>query len=539
VRPSSSDYNEILRFRSSIAFICALSLGCLVSAHAQRAANPTATIIIMPFENGSGAPGLQWISEAFPEILSQRLSSPSIYALTREDRLRAYDRAGIPAQVQPTHATIYRLVEQMDADYVILGRYTFDGRNFSASAQLLDMHRLKLLSESQETGPLPELINIQTALAWDLLRFLQPNFSLEKQAFTSSAPPIRLDALEHYVRGITATTAAEKIQQFREAVRFNPNYNEALLHLGRAYFDDRQYDQAVATFAQVSATDPLAREANFYLGLAAYYLGDFSRSQSAFNFVATRLPLPEVYNNLGVVIGRLGDQKQSAKYLQKAVQADSSDADYNFNLAVALAQDGERQDAIHFFNEYLKLRPEDTEIHMLLSGFSDSSKIPRFPLERLKSNYDENSFRQLFLGIEAAQEERLSKTDPVTHAQFHVSHGQELLSQGFAAEAQREFREAISLNPANPEAHAGLARTLEVENDLNGARAEAEAALRLKVFVDPLLLLARLDLRDNRADAAAQSVDRALQLDPANSSALTLKRAVAAKLAEKAQPLPN
>ena len=539
MRPPPSRYNENLQFRRSIAFVCALLLGCLAPASAQPAANSTTTIIVMPFENGSRAPGLQWISEAFPEILSQRLSSPSIYALRREDRLRAYDGAGIPAQVQPTHATIYRLVEQMDADYVVLGRYTFDGRNFSASAKLLDIHRMKLLSESQETGPLPELINIQTALAWDLLRFLRPNFTLDKQAFTSSAPPIRLDALEHYVRGITATTTAEKIQQFREAVRFNPNYNEALLRLGRAYFDDHHYDQAAAAFAQVSSNDPLAREANFYLGLAAYYLGDFSRSQSAFNFVATRLPLPEVYNNLGVVTGRLGDKKQSAKYLQKAVQADSGDADYNFNLAVTLAQDGERQDAIHFFNEYLKFNPEDTEIHVLLSGLSDSSKTQKFPLERLKSNYDENSFRQLFLGIEAAQEERLSKTDPLTHAQFHVSHGQELLSKGFAAEAQSEFREAISLNPANPEAHAGLARTLEVDNDLGGARAEAEAALRLKVFIDPLLLLARLDLRDNRADAAAQSVDRALQLDPANTSALTLKRAVAAKLAEKAQPLPN
>ena len=151
-------------------------------------------------------------------------------------------------------------------------------------------------------------------------------------------------------------------------------------------------------------------------------------------------------------------------------------------------------------------------------------------------------FRAVAVGQDVdlpAAEERLSKTDPLTHAQFHVSRGHELLAQGFAAEAQKEFREAISLNSANPEAHAGLARTLEADNDLAGARAEAEAALRLKVFIDPLLLLARLDLRDNRADAAAQSVDRALQLDPANSSALTLKRAVAAKLAEKAQPLPN
>jgi Flp pilus assembly protein TadD len=157
----------------------------------------------------------------------------------------------------------------------------------------------------------------------------------------------------------------------------------------------------------------------------------------------------------------------------------------------------------------------------------------------LKSNYDENSFRQLELGIQAAAEERLAKTPPATHAQYHVNHGQELLGAGFSVEAEKEFREAVKLNSTNAEAHSGLARALEAESDIAGARAEAEAALRLKVFIDPLLLLARLDLRDNRPDAAAERVDRALKLDPANASALTLKRAVADKVAQKPQSLPN
>jgi hypothetical protein len=72
-----------------------------------------------------------------------------------------------------------------------------------------------------------------------------------------------------------------------------------------------------------------------------------------------------------------------------------------------------------------------------------------------------------------------------------------------------------------------------------GFVAEAEKALAVRIFVDPLLLLARLDLRDNKTDAAALSIDRALKLDPANSSARTLKRAVTAKLAEKALPVAN
>jgi tetratricopeptide (TPR) repeat protein/TolB-like protein len=501
----------------------------------------------MPFENASGAPGLQWISEAFPELLSQRLSSPTIYPLTRDDRLRAYDRAGIPAEVLPSRATIYRLVEQMDVDYVILGRYTFDGRTFTVTSQILDMHRHKLLPESQESGPLVDLINVQTALSWDLIRALRPNFSLDKQTFTSTVQPVRLDAFENYIRGILAGTSADKIRYFREAVRLNPSYNEAWLRLGKTYFDDHRYDQAIPAFARISSIDPGARESNFYLGLSAYYLGDFSRAESAFNFVAVRLPLPEVYNNLGVATARLSNRKQAAALFQKSVEADSNDADYHFNLGVALYRSGDSAGAIRQLQECMALRPEDAEAKSLLAFLSNAARIGgvtalkggEIPLERIKPNYDENSFRQLFLGIQAAAEERLAKTDPVSHAQFHVSRGQELLGQGFVAEGEKEFREATTLDPANPEAHAGLARTLDADNDVAGARAEAEAALRLKVFIDPLLLLARLDLRDNKADAAAQSVDRALQLDPANPSALTLKHAVAAKLAQKAQPLPN
>jgi cytochrome c-type biogenesis protein CcmH/NrfG len=80
---------------------------------------------------------------------------------------------------------------------------------------------------------------------------------------------------------------------------------------------------------------------------------------------------------------------------------------------------------------------------------------------------------------------------------------------------------------------------LETKPDPIAARAEANRALRLRSFAEPLLVLARLDLSDNKTETAAVSVNRALQLEPSNTSALALKRAIAAKLAEKAQPLPS
>jgi tetratricopeptide (TPR) repeat protein len=530
-----------LRIRPSILASLAILLSSSLAAHAQSGAEATSTLIIMPFENASGAPGLQWVSEAFPEILSQRLSGPTLFTLSRDDRMRAYERAEIPAEVLPTRATIYRLVEQMDVDYVVFGRYTFDGRLFTASAQLLDVQRRKLFAESQESGPLPELIQVQNALAWDLLHTLRPAISIDKQAFTTSAPSLRLDALENYVRGITAGTAIEKIQHLREAARLNPSYNEAWVRLGRTYYNEHQYDDAIVAFGHVSPNDPSAREADFFLGLSAYEVADFSRAREAFSRLAVQLPLPEVHNNLGVVTARLGDRKQAVSYLRRSVEADTSDPDYQFNLANALLQSGESHEAMRHLTLCLSLRPDDSEARRLLDALSDGSRsnTAHWAEGRLKSNYDESSFRQLVLGIQSAAEERLAQTRPTTHAQYHVGRGQELLGAGFATEAEREFREATKLDPASAEAHAGLARALEAGNDIAGARAEAEAALRIKVFIDPLLLLARLDLRDNRTDAAADSVDRALKLDPANASALTLKRAVAAKAAEKPQPLPN
>ena len=548
---SLSPHNQSAFTRYNLLALKFLHLSAILllstAALAQTAVNVGQNVLVVPFENESKAPGIAWISDSFPELLQERLNSAKLFVLPREDRIRAYDRLGIPVELHPSRATLYRIAEQLDVDYAVLGLYRFDGRTFAATAQLLDMRRQHLLPEMNESGPLVQLIDIQTALAWDILHALGPDISITKQAYVAAAHPLRLDAFENYIRGITELTADGQIQHFREAVRLNPAYPEDLLQLGKAYYRGRQYEQAMSTLARVPEDDPLAREANFYLGLAAYYQGDFPRAESAFHFVAARLPLAEIYNNLGVVSSH-GDRRSAGEYFQKAIDADPSDPDYHFNLAIELYRSGDAAGASHQLRDTLSLRPGDAAAKSLLEGIAPEAGsaqrglVPatqKTPVERIRANYDESSFRQLALKIEAAAEQRLSKTDPKTHAQFHADRGHQLLAQGFLSEAESEFREAIALNPSNPDAHAGLASVLEAENNPAGARTEANEALRLRNSPEPLLVLAKLDLRDNRTEAAAENIDRALRLEPSNASALALKRAVAAKLAQEAQPLPN
>jgi len=508
-------------------------------APAQTAISTGKTILVVPFENQSKAPGIEWIGESFPELLQERLNSPTMFVLPRADRLHAYDHVGIPVELHPSRATIYRIAEDMGVDYVVFGRYSFDGRIFSASSQLLDMHHPRLLPEITESGTLIDLITVQTSLAWDILHALRPEFSTGKLAYLSAASPIRLDAFENLVRGVTASTPEDQIRHFREAARLNPTYWEAVLRLGQAYYRDRQYDQAISWLGRIPLNESHAQEANFYLGLAAYFKSDYSRAESAFNFVAGKLPLAEIYNNLGVVASRR-DQKIAVEYFQKAVNADPNDADYHFNLAVAFYRGGDLAGSSRQIHQTLAEHPTDGEASSLLemtaSGFKPGSKAP---LERIRTNYSESSFRELAMEIDAIAEQRLSKTDPRTHARYHVDRGRELLSQGFVTEAEKEFRESIMLDPTNAFAHSGLARVLEANNDSAGARVEAQEALRQRQFADPLLVLARLDSSENKDESATEDVDQALRLEPSNGTALALKRTLAAKLAQKAQPLPK
>jgi tetratricopeptide (TPR) repeat protein len=386
---------------------------------------------------------------------------------------------------------------------------------------------------------------LQSALAWDTLRLISTNFTVPKDRYIASVQPMRLDALENYIRGIVATTADEKIQHYREATRLNPAFTEAWLELGKAYYAQRQYEQANSALEKVPESSKVAREVNFYLGLSSYASGDFDKSERAFEFVAARLPLAEVYNNLGVVAARRG-QKKAADDFERAIQNDPSDPDYHFNLAVVLSRNGDKARAARELRIALDHKPNDPEARTLLDslmpaapGATASTMSPSIPMERLNRNYEESAFRQMTTQMQGWAEQQFARSDPHSHARYHIELGKELLAHGFTAEAEAEFRHAATVDPSSPAPLAALADVYDARGDSTQARAEAEASLRLHESVDAYLVLARLDLRENRTDAAAETVGRALQLEPRNLAAQDLKRTLAAKLAEKAQPLPQ
>lgn len=502
-------------------------------------------LLVLPFENKSGVASLDWVGEAFPEVLNRRLNSAGYLTIRRGDRLYAFDHLGLPLTLEPSRATAIRIAQTLDADYVVFGHYTLTNNAIQASAEVLDMGALALGKPLDAQGDLTQLLPMINGLAWDVTRQIDPKFGVEKGTFVAADRSVPPEAFQNYIQGLTADTSDKQIADLKTAVQLDANFPPARLALGRAYFADQEYDQAAATLGQLPKDSANALEADFYRGLAFFYTGNYLQAEDAFAFVTTRLPLPEVVNNQGVAATRRG--KDGAALFQQAIEADPKDPDYHFNLAVALEHRGDRAGALKEVRETLKLRPGDTEAQGLEKQLEDPGPAQanpdpghaitdsQGPLTRIKRSYSEAGFRQAAFELEQVQQMRLASLPAPERAAALVKEGDRFFQRGLVLEAEREYREALTADTQSALAHAGLAAVRERDGEPERARQEAQTSIGLKPNVPAYLVLARLDLASNELGNADTDVDAALKLDPANADARGMKLAVEKKKAAGSQ----
>jgi tetratricopeptide (TPR) repeat protein len=491
-------------------------------------------VLVLPFENHSGNPSLNWIGDSFPDTLNKRLNSAGFLTISRDDRTFALDHLGLPPDFKPSRATTIRIAQQLDANFVLVGSYNVSGDRISIQAQVLSIDNLRLSTVVEDSAELARLYDAENAIAWKLARAIDPHFSASEQTFLSApgATKVPLPAFEDYIRGDNAASPAERLKRLKASVAIAPEYSAALLALGKAQYASRDFDTAATTLAKVQKSDPLALEANFYLGLARFNSANYSAAQQAFHFVATRLPLPEVVNDEGVALSRQG--KLSVDPFQRASAADPSDEDYHYNLAVALFRTGDTAGASREADAALKLKPADNEALELRARLKLAAPGTRLapaaanatafsPLERIRRNYSEAGFRQAAFQLDQLRAARLAMLPPAQRAVEYIQLGRDYLAQGLLPEAETQFQAALAADPNSAATHAAMAQFRVASGDPAQARDEAKTSNIMQPNVAALLVLARLDLADNQLAAATTDVTRALQIEPENADVIALR----------------
>ncbi|HEY1901381.1 MAG TPA: tetratricopeptide repeat protein [Terracidiphilus sp.] len=534
------------RATAALGFGLALAVTAVASACGQAATGGSVAgdasgagrgriLLVLPFDNRSGQPSLEWIREAAPEILSSRFLSAGFAPMSRTDRLYALDHLGLPEGFHPSRATALKLAQTLDADSIVVGSFVTDGTGIVAEAQVVDVPHLRMSQTITAQGEMKDLIAVFDTLAWKLTRQMDPGFSVAQETFVAAGSGMRVDAFEQYIRGITESDHDERLRHLNQAVKLSPAFGPAWMALGREDYNGQQYDAAAAAFAKVSPNDPDALEAGFYRGLSLLFSGDYPKAEQAFAGVARVLPLAEVVNDEGVAVSRQGHD--GTALFRQAVAADAHAADYHFNLAVSLNRHGNTAEALSELAQCLRLRPNDSEAQALTADWkppaakqqpaADSTSPEEArpdPLERIARNFDAVAFRQAAQMLDQVDEARLAALGPEQQAQKLALQAKDYLDKGLLLEAERLYLSAVAIDDRVASVHAGLAEVRERTGDKVNARKEARTSLELMPSVQAYLVMGRLDLDAGHMDAASYDVGEAEKIESGNKAVQALRQ---------------
>ncbi len=369
------------------------------------------TILVLPFFNQSNSAQLEWMGESISETVREALASERLIVLDRESREEAFRRLSMRPGAVLTHASVIKLGQTLDASQVVFGRFELDPPSSTSSrgslritARILDLKQIRQGPEFVELGALEDLAALERRLAWQTLQFLAPKSAPSEEEFRASHPAVRVDAIENYIRGLLAVGPEQKHRFFTQAARLDASFSQPRFQLGRMYAAKKDYRVAAGWFEGVTRTDSHYLESRFLLGVCRYFNGDFAGAESAFQEVASSVPLNEVLNNLGAAQSRRKDPAALASF-RKALEGDNSDPDYHFNVGYALWKQGDFAGATQSFRATLERSPDDANATTMLGrALQNSGPRPGDPksdgLERLKLNYEETAYRQLQAELE-------------------------------------------------------------------------------------------------------------------------------------------
>src|SRR6266404_5857708 len=291
--------------------------------------------LVFPFENAGASSRFDWLSEGLEELTIQRLSAAGQQVYSHAGRTAELDRYGLPANARLSHATMLRIGAELDADYVVFGKFNTDGNSLTLQVRLLRVNPAALQPVVQETGRLALLMDLHTKVVWKLLAGNEKSYSISLADFSKLQRPLRLDAFEHYIRGLLANEDDARLRELREAARLEPDWPDPAFALGQVYFARRDCDSALPWYARVPKTHNHYVESVFATGVCRLLLGQPDHAEELFislqealkNNVVSAADLPEILNDLAVARARQGKTAAAQNDFRRALELDPDEDD--------------------------------------------------------------------------------------------------------------------------------------------------------------------------------------------------------------------
>jgi tetratricopeptide (TPR) repeat protein len=502
----------------------------------------TGPTLVLPFEGGND-PRAAWLGEAVAMLLADDLNALGGNALTREERVRAFERLQISSRAHLTSATTIKIGQLVGASTVVSGRLNFAGESLVLVVEAVRIDTGRVSASFQEGGPLADVLATIERAA----RRLSPGATVPTADVEQQHPP--LAAYENFVKGLLSETPATERSYLEKAIALAPGFDRARLALSGVHADSGDWEGARTVALAVPESSPLRRHAVFAAALAEINLKRYDEAFGRLQALASQSPSPEVFNNLGVIQLRRPSTPQTGRatyYFNKAVELEPS-ADATFNLGYAYWREQDYNAALYWLRESVRRDPADADAHVVLAASLDATNAAteaageRELSRRLSAAYEEGEDRMGQGPSVPPSLERIStflrrpeagKTDSALvateqreqreMATFHLDRGRRFYERDDDRSALTELQRAIYLSPYQSEAHLLVGRI----HLRAGRTREAIEALKISLWSEETAAahqaLAEAYVQAKDPASARKEAERALALSPGLTDATRL-----------------
>ena len=289
------------------------------------------TFLVLPFENVSDEPQLEWLSTALALHTGEHLRSCGGAVVDDEDRAVFLEGNGVPAGTSLSLASALEIGRKMHTrtsglrpDRLVLGRFNVQNGDVTLSGRVIDLGDEKARPWIERQGRLSTLLDVHAGLAEGLGR----DAGLRGCKGTERDPVPPLLAFETYARGMAESDGRKRLTLLKRALQESPGYPEAAYQAGVLLARSEKWDDALTTLQSAKAV-PAPYEGDYHMltAEAALQRKDAGTAVEHAQKAVQIAPTARAHALLGRARLAQGDRAGAAAELDRAAAIDANAPD--------------------------------------------------------------------------------------------------------------------------------------------------------------------------------------------------------------------
>ncbi|MFI5108973.1 MAG: protein kinase [Terriglobales bacterium] len=451
---------------------------------AAGSASPTGhrSVAVLYFSNLSQDKSLDWLDRGLTEMLTTNLAQVQGLDVLSTERIQgSVQRLGKKDSVAIDPGVAQAVARDAGADAFITGALLKVGpTQLRLNVRVQDTRTGQILeSEKLEGDSIQNIFGMVDSLTARIAGHFLPSGTVSGNApAIEQSSTSNVEAYRHYQLGRDYEQrflAAEAANEFSEAVRLDPQFALAYLHLSSVYSSSGDFRRANETAAKVEhmqARLPRREQLEFQLNRATYSRDREAQKRSLEALVSEFPRDTDARSGLAAELAFRGQATQAASVLQEGLAADPKDDNLLNVLGYVEGWRGDLPAALKANDSYIAVRPNDPNPYdtrgdiLFRTGHDEEALAAYRKVVELKPDFQDYSdyakAAQVYLDqgkyalAEASLKEYGQKATPLARAYLPVLYAQLQQARGDPEGSLESYRQAVTqLSRAGQDEAAG------------------------------------------------------------------------------------